>query len=99
MSKAQKVNATGRSVRKNNKVEAVETVVTTEVLKGKRQPVIISDALAQQVAAFPSDMSKSAKIRLLLSEGHSRAIIAKALGILYQHVRNVEITPLKKGQA
>ena len=41
--------------------------------------------------------SMSAKIRELLSMGHKRAEIAKILGIRYQWVRNVEITPLKKG--
>ena len=33
--------------------------------------------------------TKSSKIRKLAAAGHSRADIAKALGIRYQHVRNV----------
>ncbi len=40
--------------------------------------------------------TKSAKIRYLTSEGWSRTEIAKKLGIRYQHVRNVQMTPLKK---
>jgi uncharacterized protein (DUF1778 family) len=35
--------------------------------------------------------TKAAKIRALLDEGHSRTDIAKALGIRYQHVRNVDV--------
>lgn len=40
----------------------------------------------------------SAKIRYLGSQGLSRGAIAKRLGIRYQHVRNVEITPIKKAK-
>lgn len=40
--------------------------------------------------------TKSAAIRLLLSEGKTRSEVAKMLKIRYQHVRNVEITPIKK---
>jgi hypothetical protein len=39
--------------------------------------------------------SQAARIRLLLSEGMSRGDTARALGIRYQWVRNVAITPLK----
>lgn len=44
--------------------------------------------------------TKSAKIRALNAAGYSRSEIAKFLGVRYQHVRNVLITPLvgKKGQ-
>ncbi len=40
--------------------------------------------------------TKSAAIRALLAEGMKRGDIAKFLDIRYQHVRNVELTPLKK---
>lgn len=40
--------------------------------------------------------TKSAAIRYLLSTGKSRGYVAKFLDIRYQHVRNVDITPLKK---
>lgn len=39
---------------------------------------------------------KSAKIRFYLSKGFARNVIATHLGIRYQHVRNVEVTLLKK---
>lgn len=39
---------------------------------------------------------KSAKIRYLTSKGLSRSEIANMLGIRYQHVRNVQVTLLKK---
>ena len=38
----------------------------------------------------------SSKIRYLLSEGKKRGEVAKILEIRYQHVRNVELQPLKK---
>lgn len=38
----------------------------------------------------------SSKIRYLLSEGLTRSQVSKKLNIIYQHVRNVEITPIKK---
>lgn len=41
--------------------------------------------------------TKSAVIRYLAGEGMTRGAIAKLLNIRYQHVRNVLITPLKKG--
>jgi len=39
---------------------------------------------------------KSPMIRHLSSEGYDRGQIAKMMGIRYQHVRNVLITPIKK---
>lgn len=38
----------------------------------------------------------SSKIRFLLENGYTRSQIAKVLNIRYQHVRNVQITPIKK---
>ena len=38
----------------------------------------------------------SSMIRFLLADGYSRGQVAKILNIRYQHVRNVEITPIKK---
>lgn len=48
----------------------------------------------EMLAVLPTT---SAKIRYLASEGFSRGDISRKLGIRYQHVRNVLITPLKKG--
>lgn len=39
--------------------------------------------------------TKSAKIRYLDKKGFSRGDISRILGIRYQHVRNVLITPIK----
>ncbi len=44
---------------------------------------------------FESMSTKSAKIRYLTSKDWKRSEIAKELKILYQHVRNVQITPVK----
>jgi hypothetical protein len=42
--------------------------------------------------------TKSGAIRALNSEGKSRSEISKMLGVRYQHVRNVLITPIKKAK-
>lgn len=42
--------------------------------------------------------TKSEAIRFYSAQGHSRAEIARAMNILYQHVRNVLTQPIKKGQ-
>jgi hypothetical protein len=43
-----------------------------------------------------SNNIKSVAIRTLLAQGMKRGEVAKLLEIRYQHVRNVEITPIKK---
>jgi len=40
--------------------------------------------------------SKSSTIRYLTAEGWTRTRISKSMGILYQHVRNVQLQQLKK---
>jgi len=42
--------------------------------------------------------TKSAKIRAMTADGFSRSQVANALGIRYQHVRNVLVTPLKRSK-
>ena len=39
---------------------------------------------------------KSSKVRYLTAKGLTRSEIANLLGIRYQHVRNVQVTLLKK---
>lgn len=39
--------------------------------------------------------TKSGAIRALLAQGKTRGEVAKMLGVIYQHVRNVAITPIK----
>lgn len=60
-----------------------------EVTTHKGQEVIFKTDLA-------SLATTSAKIRALTAEGLSRMQVSKVLGIRYQHVRNVLITPIKK---
>lgn len=47
----------------------------------------------EKYASLPSI---SAIIRAMLKDGFSRWEVHKETGILYQHVRNVDITPLAK---
>jgi hypothetical protein len=52
-----------------------------------------SSEIDKELNSLPS---KSAKIRFLTNKGWNRSTIANYLGIRYQHVRNVQITPIKK---
>ena len=40
--------------------------------------------------------TKSGMVRFLSAEGFDRGTIAKYMGIRYQHVRNILVTPIKK---
>jgi hypothetical protein len=52
--------------------------------------------VSKDVQAKLDQMTQVAsKIRFLLSEGMSRGDVSRVLGIRYQWVRNVDITPLK----
>ena len=62
----------------------------TETVASTAAPV---ESYADHLASLTT---KSAQIRFLHAQGLSRGQIAKALGIRYQWVRNVLITPLKK---
>lgn len=70
---------------------------TAPVENNGRKTVEVPAEMQTMINGFAADMTTSAKIRTLLGAGYSRSQVAKGLGILYQHVRNVEITPLKKG--
>lgn len=62
-------------------------------------PVIerVSTGLSAQVEAIVvGSATKSDKIRQLLALNIKRGEVAKLLNIRYQHVRNVEITPIKR---
>jgi hypothetical protein len=72
-------------------------------------PETVEEAVAQAEAEVKKgaiDLSqyeqlstKSAKIRKMAADGHKTADIARALGIRYQHARNVLADPLKRPQA
>lgn len=74
-------------------------------------PVVIQPAIVQPVVTEVNPInhdynklmeelkSKSAVIRFLDAEGHKRGAIAKFMGIKYQFVRNVLITPIGKKTA
>jgi hypothetical protein len=64
--------------------------------------IVVDQAAAPTNVAYLTSIghaTTSAQIRFLLTQGYSRAQVAKALNKRYQHVRNVEITPIKKTQA
>lgn len=57
---------------------------------------VASKGIPAEVEALPT---KSAKIRKLNELGWTRSEIAKGLGLIYQHVRNVLTQPLKRKTA
>lgn len=68
-----------------NKKQEVKIVANTEA----------AAANVEQLKAL-GHTTTSAQIRYLLSTGMKRGDVAKSLNKRYQHVRNVEITPIKK---
>lgn len=60
----------------------------------KKSAVALSKARQEQLDTLTQMASK---IRYLNAEGFSRGDISRILGIRYQWVRNVLITPLKNG--
>lgn len=72
-------------------VQDKETNKTEEIVKTEEIKVVVFDATAYIKEAG----SKSAAIRKLVASGKTRGETAKLLGIRYQHVRNVLITPVK----
>lgn len=55
-----------------------------------------TSGLADVIRDLGTLSTTSAKIRYLTNLGWKRSRIAKMLGIKYQHVRNVELQPLKR---
>lgn len=75
-------------------MQAVETRTIPTNDKGQFNQVILTD---EQVEAYNKMSTKSEKIRYLTAMNFSRSAIAKFMGILYQHVREVQLRPLKRG--
>ena len=83
-----------RSTSKKQPKQAVE--VSVEQLTSQEATV---DRVAEVRAFWEENkdkMSKSAQIRLLTSKGYTRVEVSKGMGLLYQHVRNVLTTELKR---
>ena len=78
--------AANADVAPNKMADAIPAGETKEVTKLSEAAQVIIDTTA----------TKSVKIRGLLALGLKRGEVAKILGIRYQHVRHVEITPIKK---
>lgn len=76
--------------------ETTAPVVQAEVAKdekGKMKTVNLSMEEVEKMGW----KNKSQSIRGLLAMGYSRSAVATFLQVRYQFVRNVEVTPLKKG--
>lgn len=82
-----------------NEITVVETVIEQQVDETITAHQIDESSLdcnIDEVDAYLAELpSVSARIRYLLSLGWSRKATAEKLGVIYQRVRNVEITPLK----
>lgn len=84
---------------KTKATKNVKLVVDTSALSPKqienheRDIALLTN---EQIVALNATSVVSHRIRYLLSEKFARATVANILGKRYQHVRNVEITPIKK---
>lgn len=84
--------------RSNNSAVAV-TVDASAACADWFVPIASAVATTDNAAAdtiVASSATKSDKIRQLLAIGMKRGDVAKLLNIRYQHVRNVELMPLKR---
>lgn len=83
--------------REDNMDEVAEDVQVVEVVEvdanGRKKKVDLS----YEELDTKGLKNKSQIIRYLDAEGYSRSAIAMFLNVRYQHVRNVLVTPLKKG--
>lgn len=90
------------ATKRSNTAVAIESQVSEEQIIETVAPVETAPAPVQEEYNLEQLMSelktKSATIRFLSSKGWANGKIAKFMGIRYQHVRNVLITPLKKVQ-
>ena len=82
-------------VKSSEEVVVIDTTVE-EVVKKSRSKVEVISLSDEQLKTYEQLENKSMKIRFLLDLNYNRSSIAKHLGIIYQHVRNVEITPVKR---
>lgn len=66
--------------------EVILEVADKPAGRQKKQAPKLTATQQKKVDGF---QTKSAKIRYLFNEGYDKADIARSLGIIYQHVRNV----------
>lgn len=66
----------------------------TKVAKKVKATKVVAQGIANEDVSHLN--GKSAMIRYYLAKGYARKEIATHLGIRYQHVRNVEVTLLKR---
>jgi len=78
---------------------ASATETTTEATEAKVEKVnqVLANEDMKKVAE--EYKTKSAMIRYFTSKEYTRSDIAKAMGIRYQHVRNVQVADLAKAEA
>jgi hypothetical protein len=87
------------SVQPENETEGtnipMDTVIGTPVVEpaAPNKNAVLRDYDIDKLRA--ECKTKSAAIRYLASKGYARADIARALGLIYQHVKNVLDAPVK----
>lgn len=92
MSKKNQVEAT---LNTNTNTNSIEGVVTTQVEPTKTYVIPLDGTGGETYITEQGSVSKA--IRTLIASGYTRGEVAKMLNKRYQHVRNVMITPIKKG--
>lgn len=93
------VNVEPVVVAKKEKAKAIKSTketVDSKEPKAKKVVEVIVLTKAQEKVMSAENMTISAKIRYLNSEGFGNSSIANHLNKRYQHVRNVLMTPMKR---
>lgn len=80
---------------KSNTVKKDETTSVEEVVV-PTNPIDEQFKLSELTEKYKT---KSAIIRFLTSEGHTRSHISKFMNIRYQHVRNVQVQDIEKSES
>jgi hypothetical protein len=101
-SNALKTNAVDETKIENQELSSIDC--TDAEANATVAPAVLTDVKVEEpkvhsaevLTVLNSTSTKSGKIRALLALSLKRGEVAKLLGIRYQHVRNVEITPIKK---
>ena len=76
-----------------NEVVEYDELAAAKFVESLNEPKVLNESSEDLIKRLGS---KSSAIRYLLSQRMTRGQVAKFLGVRYQHVRNVEITPLVK---
>lgn len=87
---------TKRKQSTETEVQIMAPEIPTAPTNERKNEVELTQEQWEKICADRGFKTKSSMIRYLWAEGYTRSAIAKHLGIIYQHVRNVLIQEPKR---